>query len=139
MILKGDGMIKGECLCGEIQFQAEETPGLVFNCHCMRCRKSSGSAFATQIFAKRDTLKFTSGEGKLSEYESIGGIRAFCSNCGSRLMNFGKEGFDYLSIAVSAIDDPNRFKPSANCFVESKLSWCQLDTEVRCFETFPVL
>lgn len=52
----------GNCLCGEIEFEAEEIPGMVFNCHCSRCRKAHGAAFATQAFAVRSSLKFRKGQ-----------------------------------------------------------------------------
>ena len=27
-------MVKGSCLCGEIEYEVELIPGKVFNCHC---------------------------------------------------------------------------------------------------------
>ncbi len=33
----------GKCLCGKIEFEAQEIPGMVFNCHCSRCRISHGA------------------------------------------------------------------------------------------------
>ena len=86
----------GKCLCGVIEFNAEEVPDLVFNCHCSRCRVSHGADYATQAFAVRSSLEFTKGREFLSEYESTGGIRTFCSKCGSRLMNYAKADGDYL-------------------------------------------
>lgn len=132
-------MLNGKCLCGEIQFRAQETPGIVFNCHCSRCRKSTGSAFATQVFAQRKTLEFIKGRDKLTEYESTGGIRTFCSNCGSRLMNYGKGDVDYLSISISAIDEPNELRPTADCFLSTKLPWCKTDQDIKSFDGFPDL
>jgi len=130
-------VIKGSCLCGKIAFQADEISNKIYNCHCSRCRKSSGSAFATQVFANLDSLNFIKGRDALVEYESTGGIRTFCSACGSRLMNYGKPGVDYLSIAISAIDNPNGLKPSADCFTENKLPWCTLDNTISHHETMP--
>jgi hypothetical protein len=49
-------VLKASCLCGGIEFEFEDIPGRVLNCHCSLCRKSHGVAFATQAFAKRHTL-----------------------------------------------------------------------------------
>ena len=60
----------GSCLCGEIEFEVDEIPGLVFNCHCSRCRKGHAAAFATQAFAVRSTLRFKKGHDLLKEFDS---------------------------------------------------------------------
>jgi hypothetical protein len=130
-------VFRGKCLCGDIEFQAEEVPGMVFNCHCTRCRKSTGSAFATQVFAQRSSLKFIKGKDKLTEYESTGGMRTFCSKCGSRLMNYGKGDVDYLSVAISSIEEPNKLRPNADCFLSTKLDWCEKDKGIESFDEFP--
>ena len=94
----------GKCLCGAIEFTAEEIPDMVFNCHCSKCRISHGADYATQAFAVRSSLHFIKGKEVLKEYESTGGIRTFCSHCGSRLMNYAKNGGNYLSVAIACLD-----------------------------------
>lgn len=127
----------GRCLCGEIEFTAREIPGMVFNCHCSRCRVSHGADYATQAFADRSSLKFTKGEDKLGEYESTGGIRAFCSQCGSRLMNYAKNKGNYLSVAVACLDESYKGKAVAHCFTDSKASWHSPSTDIREFRGMP--
>jgi hypothetical protein len=129
--------MKGSCVCGAIEFEVTEIPNMVFNCHCVRCRKSHGAAFATQAFAIRNTLKFIRGKEYLKEYESTGGIRAFCSHCGSRLMNYAKDNGDYLSIALSCIDTPHDLKPVADVFVSSKVNWHDLSGQLPHFDELP--
>jgi hypothetical protein len=128
----------GSCLCGEIEFEADEIPGEVFNCHCSRCRKAHGAAFATQAFAVRSTLKFRKGEELLKEYDSSPhGIRAFCSNCGSRLMNYQKNNGPYLSIAIACLDESYRGKPKAHAFVASKAHWHEPSAGIPAFDDLP--
>lgn len=127
----------GKCLCGQIEFTATLIPGRVFNCHCSRCRTSHGSDYATQAFAVRDSLVFKKGQDKLKEYESTGGVRTFCSECGSRLMNFAKEGGDYLSIAVACLDESYTEEAVAHCFTGSKAAWHTLNQEIPSFKLFP--
>ena len=63
-------MIQGECLCKSVKFQADELPGLVFNCHCLKCKRSHGAAFATQVMAQKDSLQYLSGKELVQEYNS---------------------------------------------------------------------
>ncbi|MGB3401726.1 MAG: GFA family protein [Microcoleaceae cyanobacterium] len=145
--------MKGSCVCGAIEFEVTEIPNMVFNCHCTRCRKSHGAAFATQAFAIRDSLKFIRGEAEswrcrltsrqtfqeevLKEYESTGGIRTFCSHCGSRLMNYAKDNGDYLSIALSCIDTPHNLKPVAEVCISSKVDWHDLCDQLPHYDELP--
>lgn len=131
-------MIKGSCVCESIEFEAELMPGVIYNCHCVRCRKSHGAAFATQVFAVKDSLNFLKGKDLLKEYQVGVGIRTFCSVCGSRLMNYADETVDYLSISASVIDTPINSKPVAGeCFVSQKLDWVELLDEVPAYEKLP--
>ncbi len=39
-------MIQGSCLCGEIHYEYDGEIGEVSICHCSKCGKAQGSAFA---------------------------------------------------------------------------------------------
>ena len=133
-------MITGNCLCGAIEYEVEEIPGKIYNCHCSQCRKSHGAAFATQVFAKGVTLRFIKGEEYIKEYQQFpgnGGIRAFCSQCGSRLMNYLPDKNIYLSVALSSINSDFDGKPIAHAFVGSKASWHQPSDDILSYESIP--
>ena len=130
-------MVKGSCLCGGIKYEVELIPEKIYNCHCSQCRKYHGSAFATQAFAKGSTLKFIQGEELLKEYRGKLGIRAFCSICGSRLMNYAADKNMYLSIALSTLDDEVHYGPVAHAFVGSKASWHQPSEDIPSYEEIP--
>ena len=42
-------MIMGRCLCGGVRFEIVQAVGPFELCHCNRCRKVSGSAFAAML------------------------------------------------------------------------------------------
>jgi len=131
-----ENKVNGSCLCGAIVFEAEIIPEKIFNCHCSQCRKSHGAAFATQAFAKGETLKFLKGEELISEYSGHGGVRVFCSKCGSRLMNYTPDK-QYLSLALSNIDSEFHGKPVAHAFVGSKANWHEPSTDIPSFKRIP--
>lgn len=130
--------MKGKCLCGKIEFTFEPIDDIAMNCHCSICRRAHGADYATQLMSGKNSLKFLSGEDMLKEYSSSKqGVRAFCSHCGSRLMNYAKSGSNYMSVALSAIDGDHTIAPSANIQVASKAPWVKLDDGIPNFAGFP--
>ena len=53
--LANDGkevVVKGSCLCGAIKYTIEGSPSTTVLCHCISCKKQSGSAFkANSIYS----------------------------------------------------------------------------------------
>ena len=135
--MMGKVMIRGSCLCGAIEYEVEVIPGKIYNCHCSQCRKAHGAAFATQAFAKGETLKFIKGEAYLSEYKEGFCIRAFCSKCGFRLMNYAPDKNLYLSVALSSVDSDFDGAPIAHAFVGSKASWYQPTDDIPSYDEMP--
>lgn len=130
--------MNGRCLCGEIEFAFEPVDNVAMNCHCSICRRSHGADYATQLIAKKDSLRLLSGAPLLKEYaSSTHGVRAFCSNCGSRLLNYAKSGSNYLSVALSAVVGDHGIVPSANVQTASKAPWVRLGKALPSFTEFP--
>lgn len=42
-------LASGQCLCGEVHFQARLPSKWVAHCHCTQCQRSGGSAFVTWV------------------------------------------------------------------------------------------
>jgi len=131
-------MIQGSCLCGLIEYEVELIPEKTFNCHCSFCRKAHGAAFVTLSVAKGDTLVISKGNEYLKEHKNgLGGFRAFCSNCGTRLMNYAPDKSTYLAICLSTVDTPISFFPSAHANIESKASWHEPYKGIPAFKGIP--
>jgi len=130
--------MQARCLCGCIEFEFQPTDGVVMNCYCSICRRSHGAGYVSQIMSSKDSLVFKKGQEFLSEYQSSKyGIRAFCSQCGSRLMNYASMGSRYMSVALTAVSEPHQLKPSANVQVASKAEWVCLAPDIENFDEFP--
>jgi hypothetical protein len=130
-------LINGSCLCGAIEYEVELVAGMIFNCHCSKCRKAHGAAFATLAFAKGETLKFLKGEDALAEHKGRRGTRAFCSSCGSRLMNYAPDKNDYLSVTLACVDTDLDVRPVSHVFTGSKASWHEPSDDIPSFEALP--
>lgn len=132
--------LKGHCLCGAIEFEFQSPNKIAMNCHCSMCRRSHGAAFASQLLAKRSTLTFIQGESLLGQYaSSTYGVRCFCKQCGSRLMNYASETSpsDYMSVALSSLAESYDIEPSGNVHCASKAPWVQPCNTLDNFEEFP--
>ena len=63
-------MYQGRCLCGEVTFSITNEIKDIVCCHCSRCRKAQGSAFATNGNVEEKDFKFISGKQNLTQYQS---------------------------------------------------------------------
>src|SRR5262245_466336 len=60
----------GGCLCGAVQYEVEGPATEVTSCHCPRCRKQHGAAFATYGGYANERVRVTSGGEALQVYRS---------------------------------------------------------------------
>lgn len=126
--------LKGGCLCGAVRYQASGDPQRFYHCHCARCRKSSGTGHASNLFLSNATLIFTHGESLLKRFkvpEAQRFTRQFCSECGSAVARFVPE-IDGVMIPAGSLDDPAPIEPQARIFWDSRADWsCDGDSLPR--------
>jgi hypothetical protein len=68
----------GSCLCGAVRYTLTDAPLRTGVCHCLDCRKASGSHFIP--FGVWPTSEFKCS-GKMKAFAK----RSFCPACGSRI------------------------------------------------------
>jgi hypothetical protein len=128
-------MYTGSCLCGSIQFELNGAISDPIYCHCSRCRKSSGSAYATNGFVNVSELEITDIKNALKYYESSEGKRKyFCSTCGSPIYSSNSEKPDKLRIRLGVIDSDIIERPISHNFITSKGNWEELDATLPMYE-----
>ena len=77
-------MLKGGCLCGDIRHELDSPLGPIGICHCSRCRKSSGTAFAVNATIDKAGFRLVAGAASLAQFASLPGVtRIFCRRRGS--------------------------------------------------------
>lgn len=73
----------GSCLCGAVRYRINGPLKALTHCHCRKCQKAHGAAFATYASAPVSRLEIEAESGVLKGYESFPGvIRQFCGQCG---------------------------------------------------------
>ena len=131
-------MIKGSCLCGEVQYQIQQELGPIIYCHCKRCRKSSGSAFVTSTEVLRANFNITHGSDFVKKYANPGAVdRFFCSHCGSQLFSERAATPLTMRVRLGTIDDPITEKVQQHIFVGSKAEWHDIADQAPQYQERP--
>ncbi|KAF9049077.1 Mss4-like protein [Panaeolus papilionaceus] len=124
---------KGSCLCKTVKYEVTGEPITFRVCHCINCRKSSGSAFMSNLFFTSKQIKVLSGEEKLKVYTdrdtSSGNAlnRHFCTECGSNVflqpVNPQAIAGDIKLIAAGTLEDAFSTPVKTELFAAQKRHW----------------
>jgi hypothetical protein len=94
----------GSCLCGAVTYQIDGPIGDIIQCHCQKCRKANGTAYATNAPIAKADFKLTSGQDVVKKYASSAGTeRCFCGICGSPLISIKAETPEGLAAGVEQV------------------------------------
>jgi len=115
-------MVRGGCCCGSIRYELDPTEGLVVNCHCTICRKTSGAPYVTWIVVAASQFKWIEAE-PATLHASSHGTRGFCSRCGTPVSFVTTKRPGQIDVTVGSLDDPNPYTPSEDVYIEDKLDW----------------
>jgi len=129
----------GGCLCGEVSYEVSGSLGVFQYCHCSRCRKFTGSAFAANIIVTPDQFEWTKGEELLGRYEIEDAkhfATSFCKSCGSSLPWQSKSKKAMIIPAGTLNSDPE-IRPFQNIFYESKADWFTDPSELVKYDELP--
>ena len=117
-------MYRGTCLCGEVTFSIENKIDDIVFCHCSRCRKAQGTAFATNGNVDLKNFRFLSGENNLTHYQSSDTqTKSFCKTCGSPIFSKNTLSPNIIRIRLGTIESDINEHPQAHVFVGSKANW----------------
>ena len=121
----------GSCLCGAVRFEIDGAVTPIEFCHCPRCRKAYGGAFAATFYVRASAFKWTRGEAQAMKYDAP--IReyppayrhVFCRVCGSSLPIVNQE-MDFAEIPAGVMDDDPGCRPLRHIFTQRKAPWFEI-------------
>ena len=94
----------GSCLCGAVTYQIDGPIGDIIQCHCQKCRKANGTAYATNAPIAKADFKLTSGQDVVKKYASSAGTeRCFCGNCGSPLVSIKADTPEFYRLRIGTL------------------------------------
>ena len=60
--------ITGGCLCGKVRYEVFDSFESFHLCHCLQCRKITGSSHASNLFTAPENMKILTGEEYIKNY-----------------------------------------------------------------------
>jgi hypothetical protein len=128
-------MSTARCLCGDVTWELEGPFRWMSHCHCSRCRKAHGSAYATYVAGSAKSFRL-SGADHVVKWESLPDLyRCFCGHCGSVVPSapFG----ELMFVPVGSFDEDPGARPSMHIFAASKAPWFEIKDSLARFDTYP--
>jgi hypothetical protein len=124
-------MYQGSCLCGAVTLEIHGGIDSIIHCHCSKCRKGSGTAYATNGFVATAALRITAGQELIAAYESSPGKkRHFCKVCASPIFSSNAASPELLRLRLGILDSDITERPVSHNFVSSKANWDDLDANL---------
>ncbi|KXN82118.1 hypothetical protein AN958_03172 [Leucoagaricus sp. SymC.cos] len=123
---------RGSCLCGAVKYEVQGEPFKFMTCHCVNCRKATGSAFMSNGFFARNQFRLVLGQDKIKVFvdkTTTSGVtlnRQFCMECGSNvvlLSNDLEKNKQYITVALGTLDDDMQWLPLGEFFPEQRRHW----------------
>jgi hypothetical protein len=126
--LQGElNMIKGSCECRRIRYQVDGELLYYGHCHCSKCRKLHGAAFASWGGVLRTAFTCLSGESEIRKYAfSDQSDSLFCNHCGSRILVDSNTEPEMLYIAMGTVDGEVTCPEGVHEWVGSKAPWYEI-------------
>ena len=128
--------MKASCLCGGVTYEITGPIQRARYCHCVHCRKFSGTAHAAWGLIETAHLTVERSSG-VTQYNSGNGLRVFCSSCGSPLWYEPTGLPQFRGIPLGVIDDEGVPEPQMHVWMKSQVSWASISDELPRYDTHP--
>lgn len=118
-------IVRGGCLCGQVEFEVAIPFRKYVRCHCSRCRNATGTAFATNAYVLPDAFRWLSGADKVARFDLPAArsfSTSFCCHCGSPLPHATRSGREIIIPAGSLRTDPGELPTMEACW-QSRAPW----------------
>jgi hypothetical protein len=121
-----DARVSGRCLCGAVTYEVRGPLRDISICHCVECRRWSGSlgAFsatrAGDLVLAGDTVRWIRSPESDRAYR-----RGFCGECGSSLFLQAADG-DHVHIAAGTLDRPTGLRIEGHWYTHHAGDWDEI-------------
>ena len=129
----------GGCLCGAVRYESTATPMIVAHCHCVDCRKTSGTGHCTHIVIPKQAFTIN-GEVTFYERPADSGnmvARGFCPKCGAAIYSTNAAMPDMVFPRASSLDDLEVATPQLVVYASRAASWDHVDPKLPSFAKAP--
>jgi hypothetical protein len=112
--------LHGSCLCGAVRVELSGDPDRVGLCHCLDCRKKSGSLFSAWAIYPADAVTVT---GETAGHElGDGYVRHVCPSCSAPICEVDAAS-DEVEVFIGVLDAPNLLTPTYETWTVRREHW----------------
>lgn len=118
--------ISGGCYCGYLSYEAQIDPETVSLCHCTDCQTFSGSAFRSNVPAKKEGFRLLGGQPKIFVKTAASGnkrAQAFCPECGTHIYATSPVDPQVYGIRTQTSRQRADLPPKKQIWCESAQGW----------------
>jgi len=131
--------LTGGCLCGSVHYTVVAPPKSVSLCHCLNCRKQSGSNRSMNWLVALDDLVIT---GELTTYTDTGDsgkpvLRQFCGRCGSPIRTLAEVLPGLAVLKAGTLDEASSIPPNYALYTVRAAAWEMQGLGCPTFEGMP--
>lgn len=122
---------QASCSCGALTATCKGEPVRRSICHCLECKRRTGSAFGLNATYKSEQIEIT-GPRKAFTRASDDGFwvrTSFCPTCGTTLFWEIERRPGMISLAVGAFADPAFPEPLVAIYTEQCHPWLRFETD----------
>jgi hypothetical protein len=123
---------RAECSCGQLSATCAGEPVRISVCHCLDCKRRTGSAFSFNVRFAEDGVSI---QGRPAEFKRIGEAAGrvtynFCPDCGTTVHYRIDVRPGVIAIPVGAFADPSFPPPFQSFYHDSRrCEWVEIRTE----------
>ena len=125
-------MRRAACACGQLSATCSGEPVRVSVCHCLDCKRHTGSAFSWNARWARAEIAI---EGRAVEFTRIGdeggrSTHSFCPNCGTTVYYRNEALPDFIAIPAGCFADRAFPPPQVSVYDPSRrCEWLDILTD----------
>ena len=129
--------LRAQCYCGHVELTVEDAFVSAFYCHCSRCRRQTGSAFAALGCIEVEKFSISAGQDAVERSPSTAdGHAAVCGRCHARLYAIVRAQ-RYVHIPLGILSDAPSIRPGSHIFVGSKAPWYTITDGLPQYDELP--
>lgn len=131
--------LRGGCMCGAVTYEVADDFLYAINCHCSKCRRTTGSAFKPIAGVAVEDFLVTGGTANLFRHGDPDGIHDMhCRTCGSLVYSWiAERGTVKVHVPMGTLMDAPSIRPAMHIFVGSKAPWYEITDDLPQYEGFP--
>jgi hypothetical protein len=130
----------GGCACGAVRYQLAGAPIVQNHCHCVDCRRRSGTGHGSYLTFRRDADSVVTGELRAWTVVADSGSEKsyhFCSRCGAPVWVTFSAAPELAAVHAGSLDDPSAFAPQMVTYRVRALPWDVVDAALPAFDRMP--